>query len=271
MKKTKVSVLVVSYNAEKYIKKTLKSCLKQTFEDIEVLLLDNGSKDKTVEIVENFQKKDDRLKVFKGEKNLGPYAGLNFLLEKSRGGYIAIQDHDDIWFPEKIEKQVIFLEGDKNFIACGTNTFYFYESKDVLILNKKPFITNFVDHTSLMFRNKDFRYDINYLLTDEYFEKKILGKNGKIACIQESLAIHRIKGDGTNLSSSRFKFSVKNIKEFFEINRFNFNSFLYLFNLVVGKYFPEKWIWFIRKKITQKNRDWISLKKFKLNYPNLDL
>ncbi len=271
MEKKLVSILIVSYNAEKYIKKTVKSCLHQTHNNIEVLLLDNNSQDKTVEIVKRIEQQDKRLKIFESKKNLGPYKGLNFLLEKAGSEYIAIQDHDDVWFPEKIKKQIDFLEENKDFIACGTNTFYFYENKEILILNKKPKITDFVDHTSLMFKNKNFKYNTDYLLSDEHFEKKILGKYEKIGCIQDGLVVHRIKEDGMNLSSSRFEFSAKNIKEFFEINKINISNFLCLLDITVGKYFSDKWRWFIRKKITQRNNKWFNLKNFKKKYPYIDL
>jgi glycosyltransferase involved in cell wall biosynthesis len=266
-----ISILIVSYNAEKYLEKTLQSCLNQTYKNVEILLLDNASKDKTIEIAKKIKFSDRRLDIFESKKNIGPYGGLNFLLEKAKGEYIAIQDHDDIWFPEKIEKQVEFLNKNKDFIACGTNTFYFYESKDIFILNKKPFITDFVDHTSLVFRNKNFKYNTNYILTDEHFEKNILSKKGKIGCIQKPLTIHRIKSDGTNLSSSRFKFSLKNTKDFFEINGFSFNSCLYFFDLVVGKYFLNNFKWFIRKNITQRKSIRMKLKDFENKNPQIEL
>ncbi len=271
MVKKKISILVVSYNAEKYIEKTVKSCLYQTYNNIEVLLLDNNSQDKTVEIVKKIALQDNRLKVFESKKNLGPYKGLNFLLEKAGSEYIAIQDHDDIWFPEKIEKQVKFLERNKDFIACGTNTWYYYEDKEILILNKKSFITNFVDHTSLMFRNKNFRYNKRYLLADEYFEKIILAKKGKIGCIQKGLTVHRIKKNGTNLSNSRFKISIKNVKDFFEINGLNKNSLSYLTYLFLSKFLSNNIMWFIRKNITQKNNKWINLDTFISKYFTINL
>ncbi len=261
MEKRLVNIIVVSYNAEKYIEKTLKSCLDQTYKNFEILLLDNNSKDRTADIVRKIEKQSNQLKVFESKKNLGPYGGLNFLLNKARGEYIAIQDHDDIWFPEKIEKQVNFLEKNKDFIACGANTFYYYESKNILILNKKRKITDFVDHTSLMFRNKKFRYDSRYLLADEYFEKKILSRKGKIACIQEPLVVHRIRRDGANLSSSRFKFSFGNIKEFFQINKFNIQTVLCLINLVIPTKFM--WVlWYVSKKLMPNRNLWIKYSEF---------
>jgi len=84
------------------------------------------------------------------------------------------------------------------------------------------------------------------------------------------MTIHRIKGDGTNLSSSRFKISLKNMKDFFVINKINFSSSVYFVDLLLGRYLPDRFIWFIRKNITQKNSIWISLKDFSEKY-HIDL
>lgn len=263
----KVSVLVVSYNAEKYIEKTIASCLGQSYGNLEVLLLDNASKDKTVEIAKRMQLEDDRLKVFESKENLGPYGGLNFLLEKADGEYIAIQDHDDIWFPKKIEKQVEFLDSNSDFFACGANTFFYFEDSGIFILNAKTEITDYVDHTSLMFRRDDsLSYDTDYLLADEHFEKKILGKKGKMYCIQEPLVIHRLKNDGTNLSTSRFKISLKNIKELFEINGYNLENFSYLCYLIISRFASGKLMWFFRRNITQKKKSWMTIEDFRKKY-----
>ncbi len=269
MEKKLVSILIVSYNAEKYIKKTIKSCLYQTYNNIEVLLLDNNSQDKTVEIIKKMEQQSSQLKIFQSEKNLGPYGGLNFLLEKARGEYIAIQDHDDIWFPEKIEKQVKFLERNKDFIACGTGTFYFYEKEKKFILDRHRKFTDFVDHTSLVFRNKGFRYNTNYLLADEYFEKKILEKDVPIFCLSEALNIHRIRNDKKNYSLHRFQFNLKTIKDFFEINGFRIGSFVYLSGIFVTKYFPNKITWLIIKIIKMKSLK-INNVEFSKKYPQID-
>lgn len=259
-----VSIIIVSFNAEKYIEKTIESCLNQTYKNVEILLLDNASKDKTIEIAKKIQFSDRRLSVFEGKENLGPYKGLNFLLDKASGEYIAIQDHDDIWFPEKIEKQVEFLEKNNDFIACGTNTFYSYEDRDILILNQRAKITNFVDHTSLMFRNKGFRYEDKHHFSDDHFEKKILAQEGKIACIQEGLTIHRIKNDKSNLSANRFKISFFHFEDFFNVFPIRkISSWMCLADIFIGKFLPEKLIWFIRKYITQRNRIWINSDSFK--------
>jgi len=269
VKSNLVSVLIVSYNAERYIEKTLRSCLNQTYPDFEILVLDNNSSDRTVEIIKNLN--DSRVTVFEGEKNVGPYAGLNFLLDRAEGEYIAIQDHDDIWLPEKIAKQVEFLKDNDDSIGCGTSTFYYFESKEVLILNKKSLYTDFVDHTSLVFRNKGFRYDVKHTLADEFFEKKTLLKEGKICCLQEPLTVHRIKKGGGNLSSSRFTLSLKSMADFFSVNAINVRSFFYLIDLFFGKFLSEGVVWLVRRKITLRNAEWISLEEFQKRFPEVVL
>lgn len=263
-----VSILIVAYNAEKFISQTIKSCLDQSYKNIEVLVLDNASNDKTLEVLSNFN--DKRIKIFKKNTNSGPYAGLNFLLDQARGEYAAVQDHDDIWFPEKIKKQVNFLEENQKVVACGTETFYYYEKRGMLLLDNCQGFVDFVNHTSLIFRNKGFRYNTEYVLADEYFEKKVLKNNGKIFCINEPLTIHRIRNDGNNLSHKRFSFTHKNLKDFFEINSFEIKSFLYLAGLFAMKYFPEKIIWLVIKIAKRKSQK-ISKSEFIKKYSKIKL
>ena len=269
MKQRLISILVVSYNAERYIEKTLRSCLAQTYPDFEVLVLDNASTDGTVGIINGIN--DSRIVLYEGKENVGPYAGLNFLLDCAKGEYVAIQDHDDIWFLEKIAKQAEFLRNNEDYIACGTNTFYYFERKGVLILNEKPVYADFVDHTSLVFRNKGFRYDINHTLADEFFEKKTLLKEGQIFCLQEPLTVHRIKKEGGNLSSSRFILSFKSVTDFFSVNSINAQSFPYLIDLLFRKFLPESIVWFVRKKITMRSARWISFEEFRKRFPEVVL
>ena len=263
-----VSILVVSYNAEKFILQTIKSCLNQTYQNIELLILDNASSDKTVEILEKFN--DARAKIFRVGENLGPYAGLNFLLGQAKGEYIAIQDHDDIWFPEKIKKQIEFLAKNQQILACGTETFYYYEKRELLLLDECQGFVDFVNHTSLVFRNNGFRYNTDYVLADEYFEKKVLGRHGKIFCIGEPLTIHRIRNDGSNLSHTRFSFTKKNLKDFFEINGFGSKAILYIGSLFFVKYFSEKIVWLIINIVKIKSKK-INKNEFTAKYPEISL
>jgi len=200
----------------------------------------------------------------------GPYLGLNFLLDKSIGEYIAIQDHDDLWLPKKLEKQIKYLNQNTNRIACGSRAYIFYENKQILISDNKHQELNYVNHTSLMFRNNGYRYNLKYLLTDEHFEKIVLGGNTtKIHCLKDVLSIHRIRGDRHNLSRTRFLFNRKNISQYFEINGLSITTFINLFGIFVAKYFPPSLEWFIIEKIVKQNSKKITLSEFKKKYPEL--
>jgi glycosyltransferase involved in cell wall biosynthesis len=99
-----VSVIVPAYNAEEFIGETLNSALSQTYSNIEILVVDDGSQDRTSEVVKAFVQKDERV-ILLQQANAGVAAARNLAIEKSRGEYIAPLDADDIWYPQKLEKR----------------------------------------------------------------------------------------------------------------------------------------------------------------------
>ncbi|MFW6233301.1 MAG: glycosyltransferase family 2 protein [Nanoarchaeota archaeon] len=203
IKKPLVSILLCSYNAEKFIEITLNSLLNQSYENIEILILDNNSKDNTVKIIKKYLDKKNPVKLFQSDKNLGPYDGLNFLINKSKGEYISITDHDDIYHPDKINLQINFLENHKFFLGCGTNLYKYYEINDRFSLIKINKIDFFSAHPSLVFRNlSNLKYNTNIKYkTDTYFMRYILCKNKKtLYNIQKPLYLSRVRSDNNNLS-----------------------------------------------------------------------
>ena len=107
-----VSVIIPAYNAEAFIEKTLNSVLSQTYQNLEVLVVDDGSHDRTPEMIKSIAQQDQRV-IMLHQKNAGVAAARNLGIEKSQGEFIAPIDADDIWYPENIEKQVqCFLESE---------------------------------------------------------------------------------------------------------------------------------------------------------------
>ena len=100
-----VSVIIPAYNAERFIAKTLDSVLAQTYRNIEVIVVDDGSWDRTAEIVEAIAPTDERV-ILLQQPNSGVAAARNLGIQKARGEFIAPIDADDFWYPENIEKQV---------------------------------------------------------------------------------------------------------------------------------------------------------------------
>ncbi len=113
-----VSVIMTVYNGERYIEKSLQSISNQTFKDFEIVIYDDCSTDNTVEIITDFLRhyKGDYYFIF-GEKNVGCGEGRSKAIKRSVGKYLAIQDADDISLPDRLERQVNFLE-DNNDIFC---------------------------------------------------------------------------------------------------------------------------------------------------------
>ncbi|MEK7079462.1 MAG: glycosyltransferase family A protein [Patescibacteria group bacterium] len=209
-----VSVLICSHNAEKFIKSTLTSVLNQTYRNIEILILDNDSTDNTVPIIRTLAlhsrplltyevKKGPSVRLIEGKENIGPYRGLNLLLNLAKGKYIAINDHDDIWHPEKIEKQVTFLEANKEYAGCGTAIINRYEKYATSVYRARNKEDSIAWHTSLVFRNEGYRYDESIPIGgDFYFMEKVLcGSKKLIYNFEEPMVLRRIFNVSRNLSS----------------------------------------------------------------------
>ena len=116
-----VSVIIPCYNAEKYIEKSVRSILNQTYKNIEVLIADDASVDSSIDIIEMMVKEDSRIRLIKHRTNKKIVYTLNELVNIATGKYVARMDADDISLPERIEKQVRFMESHENYAACGTN------------------------------------------------------------------------------------------------------------------------------------------------------
>lgn len=251
----KISILICSYNSWNYIVHTIRSVLMQTYTDFDLLILDNNSKDDTIKNIESFH--DNRIKLFKSDINYWSYWGLNYLLEKSAWDYIAILDHDDLWAKNKLEKQVVFLENNLGFVWCGTQTVMYYESDKKYFLYYLKEKNNYTIHSSLMFRNGNYRYDNSILyFADAYFQKFILCKWQEfIFNIKEPLTFHLIKDNFNNLSYSWFQLDFKNIKRLFQVHWLTLYAFLalwyeikryFIIRLWVAKKFPNFFKFFDR-------------------------
>lgn len=103
-----VSIIVPTYNTEKFIRSTIESVQNQTYANWEMVLVDDASTDKTVSIIKQFAQQDNRIKLFELQENRGNGFARNAALEKATGKYIAYLDADDLWFPQKLEKQINF-------------------------------------------------------------------------------------------------------------------------------------------------------------------
>lgn len=104
-----VSIITPTYNSERFISKTVDSIISQTYDDWELLITDDCSTDNTWSLLSAYAEKDDRIKIFQLERNSGPGVARNNSIQHAKGRFIAFCDSDDLWIPNKVEKQVKFL------------------------------------------------------------------------------------------------------------------------------------------------------------------
>lgn len=169
----KVSVIMPTYNAEKYLREAVDSILNQTFADFEFLIIDDASRDKTRAILHEYQ--DTRIKVIDGPCR-GISAALNLGLDMAEGEYIARMDADDISMPRRFEKQVKFLDTHPEIGLCGTLAMMFTKDGDYKLFGEKQLedigildqlFDTVVCHPTVMFRREVFRqYNLRY--NEEY-------------------------------------------------------------------------------------------------------
>jgi teichuronic acid biosynthesis glycosyltransferase TuaG len=153
------SVVIPAYNAERYIAETLNSVQCQSFAEFEVIVVDDGSTDSTLEIVEHYSAVDDRFRVLRlPQRSGGPATPRNIGIAASRGEYIALLDSDDIWGPDKLQHDSDFLTSQSADILYS-GCYYFDESPKKVVhrvaprqLTTKFFLKNHISTLTLCLR-----------------------------------------------------------------------------------------------------------------------
>lgn len=178
-----VSVLLCVYNGEKYINDAIDSVLLQTFTNFELVIVNDGSRDGTAEILEEVAKHDPRVRVVHQE-NAGLTKALNAGLALCRGQWIARQDDDDISLPQRLEKQVQYVTAHEDVGLLGTACDVIDEDGNVLPMQEIPLFTAHPDlcrelqcrnpfvHTSVMYKREIIQcvggYSENYPAAEDY-------------------------------------------------------------------------------------------------------
>ncbi|MBC8432937.1 MAG: glycosyltransferase family 2 protein [Desulfobacterales bacterium] len=122
-----VSVIIPTYNRAKLLERAVNSVLRQTYKELELIIVNDSSKDETEKAIKKYA--DDRIKYICHQKNLGGSAARNTGIKAAQGKYIALLDDDDGWFPEKLEKQV------KHFAEVSDNVGLVYSGFEVIDMN----------------------------------------------------------------------------------------------------------------------------------------
>ena len=127
-----VSILIVAYNAEDYIEDTVESCVFQTYKNLEIIIIDDGSDDRTVSIAEKYAHEDPRIKIYK-QDNAGAQVARNYAFSVSNGDYIQYLDSDDRLSLDKIEESINILVNTDKMDICFSKLLYWYPIDNRLI------------------------------------------------------------------------------------------------------------------------------------------
>ncbi|OIQ13541.1 glycosyltransferase [Pasteurella multocida subsp. multocida] len=187
-----VSVLICAYNVEKYIEECINAVINQTYKNLEIIVVNDGSSDSTLSKLHSLSEKDSRIKIINNSKNLGFISSLNIGIEYVSGDYVARTDADDITKPDWIEKILGCLEKEKHIIAMGSyiqvlseqgngsNLSNYYEDgqiwknptehKDIFeqMLFRNPIHNNSMVVRSSVFNQYGLRFDSSYKHTEDY-------------------------------------------------------------------------------------------------------
>lgn len=212
--KKKISVLMSVFNDEINVESAISGVLNQTYDNFELLIMDDCSTDSTKKIIKQYKNKDKRVKIFENSKNIGLTKSLNKLLNEAQGDLIARQDSDDLSLTQRFERQIEEILS-KDIIGCGTraiikdssrvtpNKSYFIPKKIVMNL-KNPFV-----HGSMMlFKNEVIElggYDERFYYAQDFkLMTDLMLLNKKISILKEPLYVLNLKNNiSTNFKSEQ--------------------------------------------------------------------
>lgn len=208
-KNEKVSVILPFFNNERYIEETINSVRMQTWEDWELLAIDDGSTDASAEIVQRYCRMDQRIRLIE-HKHSGSSAARNRGIEEAEGRYIALLDADDLWLPVFLEKQIGFLKEKEAICVCSSYGLIDADSKDIrrpvsanpVITVDDMMVTNYVGCMTGVYDSSKYGKVfldpyLNSFRDDYAYWLKICRMEGRIFCNQEVLAKHRVYGQST--------------------------------------------------------------------------
>lgn len=231
-----VSIITPAYNAAAYIAETIESVLAQTYQNWEMLIVNDCSKDNTAEIVQSYAAKDKRIKLINLKQNSGAAIARNAAIQNAKGRYIAFLDSDDLWKKEKLQKQLNFMQ-QNGYAFTFTGYEHFKETKENI--QNKVQIPKSLNYQQALKGNKigcltvmlDRKQIANIHFTTQKHEDYILLlnilKHGITAYgIQERLALYRT-GNSKSISGNKLQSALWTWKVYRESQRLSVVKSMY--------------------------------------------
>lgn len=239
-----ISIITPAFNAERYIEKTISSVLNQTYSNWEMIIVDDCSTDATASIAKEYSYKDKRIKVITHEKNQGVAAARNTALKAANGSYIAFLDSDDMWKPEKLEKQYFFMEKNNYTLTYTAYQKYFSDSKElgkVISVPKHMTKQSILYNTSIacltVMVNKEktgfFEMPLLNHYEDQSTWRNIIGSDDKAYGLNENLALYRITSH--SMTSNKYHSAMRQWRIYRTYYKFSvFKSIIYFTGYAVN-------------------------------------
>ena len=234
----KVTVLMPVYNGETYLGKAMDSILGQTFQEFEFLIINDGSTDGSVEVIKSYE--DPRIVLVENGENLGLIATLNKCIDLAQGKYIARMDQDDISLPERLGKQVAFMDAHPKVGVCGTWAKIIDDRGTVVSLRRSPKgkaahrlcwrPTPFM-HPTCMLRSallREHRYRQGFPHAEDYELWLRLCQKTLFANIGEYLLLYRVHDTHTTRTTEQFASAYAAFTAFLGSNDIDYEGFLAL-------------------------------------------
>ena len=221
-----ISVVMPTYNASKYLALAIETILNQTYPHFELIIVDDGSTDSTLKILESYAKKDDRIRIFKTEHG-GPSRARNLAIAKAKYPWIAILDADDIALPNRFEKQISLVEAKPNVVAWGSAVHHINSQGEILSISplgpqseekfykmrQEGHVVNLNHPTAFLKKEivlKVGGYDPLFQAAQDLELLDRMAEYGPILAISEPLTLYRIHSD--SISMSRFFLQRQSIR-----------------------------------------------------------
>lgn len=265
----KVSAIMSVYNGEKYLRKAIESILTQTFEDFEFIAINDGSADSTPKMLAGYEEKDPRIKVIH-QCNLGLTRSLNKGIQMAQGEYVARLDADDVALPERLEKQLQFMEDNPHVGVLGTA--YYEIDAHGQIVGKKVFPLrdgelrkaliryNPLFHGSAMIRRTVFErvglYNESFLRSQDYELWFRVAKHFKLANLAEPLMMRRYEAANISVASERqqIAFALRARLKAIREGQYPWYCFAYLIRPLIAMSTPTLVKEHVRKHILRSKR-----------------
>lgn len=239
---SKVSVIIPTYNRGYIIRKSVESVLNQTYRDYELIIVDDGSTDDTESVIRGYD--DARIRYCRLDVNGGVCAARNYGISIADGGYIAFQDSDDMWYPDKLERQMALIENDEGagFVYCKLK-YRLGENAEVILpdervpydrksgdIYRQVLWDNLIPCPCLVARKVCFDeiggFDGGFAALEDYDLAIRLAKNYRAAFVDDVLMEAHVSQGGVSDNTANYLASEcmllgKHKKDFLDTNTFN--------------------------------------------------